>query len=300
MKKGLGKGLGKGLDAMLAHRDEIVDSSEILEISIKKISPNKDQPRKSFKQQEIDELADSIREFGIIQPLIVREAEDSEGDYIIVAGERRWRAAHQAGLATIPVIVRDYNAMEVLSIALIENVQREDLNPIEEAFCYNRLNEEFGLTQDEVAKKVGKSRSHIANSIRLLKLDEKVLELIAEGRLSMGHAKAIMSLETVAAQVFAAERMVEEGMNVRQAEEFVRKAITHARDARNKKRELSKATKELYNQYKVDLRSFLGTRVNIKENKTGTVGGKIEINYFSQSDLERIIAIIQDQGPKRR
>ena len=291
MKKGLGRGLGlgKGLDALITYNETPEGAGqEILEMDVENIKPNQNQPRKYFKTPEIAELSESIKEFGIIQPLIVQKQDDGQS-YIIVAGERRWRAAQEAGLAKVPVIVRDYSDFEVLGIALIENIQREDLNPIEEANCYKRLNEEFDMTQEEIAKKIGKSRSHISNCIRVLKLDERVLELISSEKLSMGHAKALLTIENKEEQFYIARKMVDTGMNVRAAEEFVRKYNAELPEVQ---KPTEAAPKEAHAKYQVDLRGYLGTRVNIKDNKTGG-GGKIEINYFSQQDLERIVNILK-------
>ncbi|MCL2753258.1 MAG: ParB/RepB/Spo0J family partition protein [Defluviitaleaceae bacterium] len=295
MKKGLTKGLGKGLDALIKYSSESTESNiEIIEADIASVFPNKDQPRKFFKTPEIEELSASIKEFGIIQPLVVKRNDNDT--YTIIAGERRFRAAKQAGLETVPVIVRDYSDLEILGIALIENIQREDLNPIEEAMCYKRLNEEFGMIQEEIAKKIGKSRSHISNCIRVLKLDDVVLELISSEKLTMGHAKAILSADDKETQVYFAQKMLEEGMNVRQAEEFVRNYNTEETAVETEKKATpKKAAKEIYVNYQVDLRGVLGTRVNIKDTKTDGSSGKIEINYFSQEDLQRIVDIIKNR-----
>ncbi|MCL2169109.1 MAG: ParB/RepB/Spo0J family partition protein [Defluviitaleaceae bacterium] len=292
MKKGLGKGLG----ALITNYEEALETNnqEILEIELEKIVPNKDQPRKKFKEPEIAELAESIAEFGVIQPLIVKKSGDSD-TYTIVAGERRWRAAQVAGLAVLPVIVRDYSDFEILGIALIENIQREDLNPVEEAVCYKRLNEEFGMTQEDIAKKIGKSRSHITNCIRILKLDDRVLEMVTNEKLSMGHAKAILSVNDRDGQFYLATEILEEGMNVRQSEDFVRKYIASAAQIEEElagKKTAPKADTEIYTNYQKRLQEHLGTRCNIKTAKNGG-GGRIEINYFSREDLDRIISIIK-------
>jgi len=267
------------------------DGLEILEIGLDLIVPNKDQPRKVFKEPEIAEMAESIAEFCIIQPLLVKKTGDK---YIIVAGERRWRAAQVAGLATAPVIVREYSDFEILGISLIENIQREDLNPIEEAFCYKRLNEDFGISHDEIAKKIGKSRSHISNCIRVLKLDDRVLEMVASERLSLGHAKAILSISDNDGQFYVASEILEDGMNVRQSEDFVRKYIATAalleQELAAKQKEQSAPDRQVA-QYQKGLQDLLGTRINIKTAKTGG-GGRIEITYFSQDDLARIVSIM--------
>ena len=296
------KGLGKGLNALIVNAEVPASEAarpdeEIFEIEISKVMPNPGQPRKHFEASQIEELAESISAFGIIQPLIVKKNGEN---YLIVAGERRWRAAQSAGLRRVPVIVRQYSDMQTLEIALIENVQRADLNPIEEANCYKRLNEEFDLTQEEISKKVGKSRSHISNSIRLLKLDPKIQAYIVEGKLTPGHAKAILAIENKEIQNYFARQMVEEELSVREAEEFVKKYGTPMTEE-EKQRILEsgsdssekKAAEKKYVHFQMELRGLLSTRVNIRDNKTGSSGGKIEINYFSEDDLSRIVSLIK-------
>jgi len=294
------KGLGKGLNALIAYAEEadsvgVGEASGVLEVDIKKIVPNREQPRKHFDQAVIEELAESIKEYGIIQPIIVRPVDDA---YVIIAGERRWRAAHHAGLGLVPVIVRDCTDLECLELALVENVQREDLNPIEEAACYKQLSEVFKLSQEEIAAKVGKSRSHIANLLRLLKLDPRVLELVIAGELSTGHAKAILPIENKDIQHYFAKKIVEDGLNVREAEEFVKKYGMPLTDEERNEILNADSTptpqkKDAYVNYQMDLRGILGTRVNIRDNRTGGGGGKIEINYFTEDDLNRIVEIIR-------
>jgi len=295
MKKGLSRGLGKGLDALMTYNsnEPLEASGEIVNADINAVVPNADQPRKVFKPQEIEELAESIKEFGIIQPLIVKQNGDT---YTIIAGERRWRAANAAGLSVVPVIVRDYTELEILGIALIENIQREDLNPVEEAMCYKRLNEDFGITQDEIAKKIGKSRSHISNCIRILKLQDSVLEMVSQEELTMGHAKALLAVEDVQKQVELAKKIFNEQMNVRKTEELVRNVLEEEKDLDNSPKKLpSKSINKTYVSYQSDLNNFLKTRVNIKDNKKEGSGGKIEIAYFSPEDLERIIGVIKSR-----
>jgi len=287
MKKGLGKGLGA---LITTYEDAAVNSdlNEILEIEIKKVKPNKSQPRKHFKEAELAELAESIKEFGIIQPLLVQKEKDA---YVIVAGERRWRAAQVAELKTVPVIVREYSELEILGISLIENIQRENLNPVEEALCYKRLNEDFGITQEEISKKIGKSRSHITNCIRVLKLDDRVIEMLASEKLSMGQAKAVLSVADKDGQFYVASEILAEGMNVRQSEDFVRKYIATAAQIEKElaaKQKQTKENHEIFKTYQKGLQSLLNTQINIKAAKTGG-GGKIEISYTSQDELERIV-----------
>jgi len=295
------KGLGKGLNALISYTDDFDvnsgDASGVLELDIKKIAPNREQPRKHFEQSMIEELADSIKEYGVIQPIIVRPGA-SDDDYIIIAGERRWRAAHHAGLQVLPAVVRDCTDLQCLEIALVENVQREDLNPIEEANCYKNLSEVFNLGQEEIAQKVGKSRSHIANLLRLLRLDERVQELVITGVLTVGHAKAILPIESKEIQLYFAKKIVEDGLNVRESEEFVRKYGMPLTDEErheilNPESKPIAEKKEKYVGHQMDLRGILGTRVNIRDNRTGSGGGKIEINYFTEEDLNRIVEIIK-------
>ena len=295
------KGLGKGLNALLVHAEipgpeGARADEEIFEVEISKVMPNSGQPRKRFEESQIEELAESISTFGIIQPLIVKKSVEG---YVIVAGERRWRAAQHANLNHVPVIVREYSDVQTLEIALIENVQREDLNPIEEANCYKRLNDEFNLTQEEISKKVGKSRSHISNSIRLLKLDSKIQAYIVEGQLTPGHAKAILAIENKEIQSYFARKMIEDDLSVREAEEFVRKYGTPMTEEEKKQilesgDSLEKnAAEKKYVNFQMELRGLLSTRVNIRDNRTGSSGGKIEINYFSEDDLKRIVDLIK-------
>jgi ParB family chromosome partitioning protein len=298
------KGLGRGLNALIDHAEvpasnTVKADEEIFEVEISKVVPNPGQPRKYFGASQMEELVESISIFGIIQPLIVKRSGES---YVIVAGERRWRAAQRANLDRVPVVIREYSDMQTLEIALIENVQREDLNPIEEANCYKRLNEEFHLTQDQISKKVGKSRSHISNSIRLLKLDPKIQSYLSAGQLTPGHGKAILAIENKEIQNYFARKMVEDELSVREAEEFVRKYGTPMTE--EEKRQLlesggdaaeKKAAEKKYIHFQMELRGLLSTRVNIRDNRTGSSGGKIEINYFSEDDLRRIVDLIKSK-----
>ncbi|MCL2855867.1 MAG: ParB/RepB/Spo0J family partition protein [Defluviitaleaceae bacterium] len=299
------KGLGRGLNTLYGFGKEVEQAAggEATEINIAKIKPNPNQPRKVFKPEEIEELAQSIKEFGVVQPLIItpRQSEpDGDVEYMIVAGERRWQASQAAGLETVPALVRNYTDFEILGIALIENVQRQNLNPIEEATCYKRLTEEFEMTQEELARRIGKSRSHISNSMRVLRLDERVIAMISEEKLTMGHAKPILPIEGADAQFEVAAKMAEQGMNVRQAEDFVRRYLAQVEAGETPEVIVDSTgnnigTSVVKDKYKADLRSWLGTRVNIKESKTAGGGGKIEINYFSQDDLERIVELIKGE-----
>jgi len=297
MKKNTNKGLGKGLTALLPSISSEGALSEfdvgVKEINITNIRPNSSQPRQHFDHVLIEELATSIKEFGIIQPIVVTLNNDDT--YTIVAGERRWRAAVAVGLETIPVIVRNYTYTETIEIALIENIQRENLNPIEEANCYKRLNEEFKFTHEAISAKVGKSRSHITNIMRLLKLDQRVQNYVLSGELSVGHAKAILQLEDGEAQYYCSKKVIEDGMNVREIEEFIKRAYEINKEKSSENKPKDNKNKAKYAELQAQLRNILSTRVNIKDNKNGSSGGKIEINFFSEDDLSRIISIFEKQ-----
>ncbi|MDR1210264.1 MAG: ParB/RepB/Spo0J family partition protein [Clostridiales bacterium] len=287
------KGLGKGLDAYFggAESDEraVSETPGVLEIDINKIEPNRSQPRDNFDERSLNELADSIREFGLIQPIIVR---NEDGYYSIVAGERRWRAARIARLSTIPCIVRDYDELATLEAALIENIQRADLNPIEEARTYKRLSDEYGLTQEEISKKVGKSRSAVANAQRLLALDSRVQTFLTEGRISAGHARAILALESGGEQFEAAERVIEDGLNARDTEALIKELIEIKTDIPPEDKPPKKPDERsvLYKSIERDLNSIFGTRVNIRNGKNK---GRIEIEFFNDDDLDRLLMMMR-------
>lgn len=278
------RGLGKGLSALISDKEAVdtllnedtnYEKIEIIDIDL--IIPKADQPRKFFDEKSLKELSESIRENGIIQPIIVRK---NEGKYEIVAGERRWRAAKSIDLMEVPAIVRNLSEEEVAKISIIENVQREDLNPIEEAIAYKNLMEDYSLTQDEMGKAVGKSRTYISNSIRLLNLDEKIIEYLKDGKLTSGHGKVLLGIKNKDEQLDAANRIINFGMNVRETEEEVRKLKPKSKS--NKK-----------DPYIVDLEeslmSSLGTKVNLI---SGNKKGKIEIEYYGDDDLERLIDML--------
>lgn len=290
MKK---RGLGKGLDALFQSYDtlesddlDVKDTSEkgIIEVSIYDIDPNPDQPRRNFDQESIQELSKSIQEHGLVQPIIVKASANNR--YTIVAGERRWRAARAAGLDKIPVIIRDFNEKEMLEIALIENLQREDLNPIEEAEGINSLIENHGLTQEQVAERLGKSRPSIANSLRLLKLPKEVKNLLEEGKISTGHARALLALKSHSQIIEMAELIVEKDLNVRETESLI-KRIKEKKATKKKSKTSEKPSfiLELENR----MEEYFGTRVTIQQGKKK---GVIEIEYYSNDDLERIIKMI--------
>lgn len=286
------KGLGKGLGALMSSND-LPSENNVLEIDINKITPNKSQPRTSFNEESLNELAASIGEMGIIQPLTVKKM----GEYYeIVAGERRWRAARIAGLRKVPVIVKEYDDLKALEAALIENIQREDLNPMEEAFTYIRFNEEFNFNQEEIAKRVGKSRSAIANAMRLANLDKRVQVFVKDGKISGGHGRTLLGIDNGELQFELAERIIDEGLSVRQTEELVKSTI----EGLNKEEKPEEEKKTVHNpevarecmRIAKDLRSIFGTKVNVKNNKNK---GKIEIEYNSIDDLDRIVGMIKEK-----
>ncbi len=298
------KGLGKGISALFENNsinkdnnissdindmNNIDDKETVLEVDINKIEPNENQPRKSFDEEKIIELADSIKEIGIVQPIIVKKT----GEFFkIIAGERRWRAARKAGLKTIPVIIKDYDDIKALEASLIENIQRENLNPLEEAFTYKKFYDEFNFNQETIAKKVGKSRVAVTNSIRLLNLDKRVQNFLKENKLSGGHARAILSISDENLQFEAAEKVIEESLSVRQTEEFVRNFIEkNEKQKAQKENEKEKKVQpnfEVYKNIEKSLNDILGTKVNIKNGKNK---GKIEIEYYSDEELDRLVCL---------
>lgn len=278
-------GLGKGLDLLITEDEDLLneETDNPVQLKINEIEPNRDQPRKNFNREALEELASSIKSHGVIQPIIVRK---KDGFYEIIAGERRWRAARIAGLKEIPAVIREYSDNEISEIALIENIQREDLTPVEEAKAYKALIEEYGITQEELSRRISKSRANIANTIRLLKLDEQVQVMLEEGVISAGHARALLGLEKEADQLKAAEVIAADGLSVRDAENLVKKW----NKPENKKKKQLPENDFIYRDIEKKLTQVLAAKVRIlnKNNKTG----KIEIEYFSDEDLERIIEII--------
>lgn len=281
-------GLGKGLDALFggAPLEEKNEEAEIIEneenlrsLKITEVEPNRDQPRKTFKQESLEELAESIKTYGIIQPIVVSK---KEGYYSIVAGERRWRAAKLAGLEEIPAIVRDDDEQINKEIALIENIQREDLNPFEKALGIRHLMEKYGLTQEQVAKKLGKSRSSISNTVRVLYLTPDVLELVKQGKLTEGHCKALAGIEDADRQYAAALRMVDRGETVRQAESKNRIA--------RKEQKVDPRYRYLYEDIEDKFQGFFGTKVKLDQGKRK---GKIIIEYNNNEDLERMLNLLK-------
>ncbi|MED3561126.1 ParB/RepB/Spo0J family partition protein [Bacillus xiapuensis] len=282
----MAKGLGKGLDAIFSNM-EVNKDETVQEIKLKELRPNPYQPRKTFQQEAIDELKESILEHGILQPLVVRK---SIKGYEIVVGERRFRAAREAKFQTIPAVVRDLSEQQMMELAVIENLQREDLNPIEEAIAYQTLMEKLKLTQEEVAKRLGKSRPHVANHVRLLSLPAKIQELISSGKISMGHGRALLGLRQKAKLPILVEKVVNEGLNVRQLE----KLIQQLNDNVSRETKKPEAKKDVFLQEREHaLRERFGTTVNIKHSKNK---GKIEIEFFSQEDLERILEMLDQES----
>lgn len=288
------KGLGKGIDAMISGDNtktkqvvkEVV--KEVDTIDINKIEPNNNQPRKNFNEDKIHELAESIKQHGLIEPLIVQKGKN--GFYTIIAGERRWRAAREAGVKEIPVVVKDYSDQQVMEIALIENIQREDLNAIEEAEAYDRLIRDFNLKQDEVAERVSKSRVAITNSLRLLKLDERVREMIIEDKIKSGHARALLGVSDGDEQYKLAVMIFDNSMSVRETEKMVKKYLADKKKPVKEVREKDTQTELIYKDYEEKLKSVIGTKVNI--NNKGKGKGKIEIEYFSADEFDRIMTMM--------
>ncbi len=277
-------GLGKGLGALISSNEED-ERKNITEISINKIEPNINQPRKNFDDEKLKALSESIKQHGVVQPIIVNKENDV---YRIVAGERRWRAARIAGLDTIPVIIKELSNKQYMEIALIENLQREDLNPIEEAEAYNRLMKEHGLTQEEISATVGKSRSAIANSVRLLMLDENIKNLIINNEITSGHARAVLSIEDNQERQKALEEIIDKNLNVRQTESIVK----HYNKKSNiiKHNLTQKKKNEQFDAIEEKFKNIFGTRVKLLSGKNK---GKILIEYYSNEELERIIDLVE-------
>ena len=286
------RGLGKGIDTIIPNKNVGLDSTAETKIKaeetidINKVEPNKDQPRKTFNEDSLIELSESIKQHGIVQPLVVTKRDDH---YEIIAGERRWRAAKMAGLKEVPVIIRDYSEQEIMEISLIENIQREDLNPIEEAQAYKRLLTEFNLKQDEVAERVSKSRTAITNSIRLLKLDERVQSMLVEENISSGHARALLAIKDNDEQYNMAMKIFDEKLSVRETEKLI-KSLGKEKKQGKKKEELK--NEFVYRDLEEKLKMITGTKVTI--NRKTEKSGKIEIEYYTPEDLEKIIGLLNN------
>ncbi|GCD09431.1 ParB/RepB/Spo0J family partition protein [Clostridium tagluense] len=274
-------GLGKGLGALIPEEEIMAEGSTVLKISMNLIKANKDQPRKSFDPEKISELAQSIKEHGVIQPIILNREDDT---YTVIAGERRFRAAKSIGLVKIPAIIMNIENKEVLEISLIENIQREDLNPIEEALAYKRLLVDFNLTQEEISKKVCKSRTAITNCMRLLNLDERVQDYIIDGVISEGHGRAILGISDKEIQYGIAQMVIDDSLSVRETERLVK-------NFENEKKE--KVVKNENNMYYKDIMNKLENRFGTKVfiNSKNKNKGKIEIEYYSEEDFERILEV---------
>ncbi len=294
---GKAKGLGKGLDSLIpakttvepavAQGEKEYDEKDIVMMNINKVEPNREQPRKKFDEDALLELSDSIKQFGVLQPLLVQDKKDY---YEIIAGERRWRASKMAGLKEVPVIIKDLTEQEVVEISLIENLQRENLNPIEEAIAYKRLLTEFDLKQDEVAERVSKSRTAVTNSMRLLKLDERVQQMVIDDMLSTGHARALLAIEDKDKQYATAQQIFDEKMSVRETEKLVKK-IQSQKDAVVTKTKEDPQLDAIYADVEEKMKGILGTKVSIK--RKDQKSGKIEIEYYSQEELDRIYHMLQ-------
>ena len=305
-KRGLGKGLGaifgdevvesaaeeqeirhhRAVEKKEQKKEEEREISGEMTIKLSLIEPNGEQPRKDFNQESLEELAESIKRYGVLQPLLVQKKGDL---YQIIAGERRWRAAKIAGLKEVPVVIREYTKQQSMEIALIENVQREDLNPIEEAKAYQRLMEEFGLKQEEIAARVSKNRVTITNSMRLLKLDERVQNMLMENQISGGHARALLGVEDGDTQFLFAQKAAAEKMSVREVERLI-KSLSKKQEPKEKKKEdegIALASRQLEDRMK----TVMGTKVSI--NRKDKNKGRIEIEYYSEAELERIVELIE-------
>ncbi|MBR1854945.1 MAG: ParB/RepB/Spo0J family partition protein [Lachnospiraceae bacterium] len=299
-KKGLGKGLGsKGLDVLIPPVVEEKKSSaasgqdgsenEGTMVKITMVEPNRDQPRKNFDEDALQELADSIKQFGLIQPILVQDRKDH---YEIIAGERRWRAARIAGLEEVPVIIRNYTEQEIVEISLIENIQREDLNPIEEAQAYKRLLTEFNLKQDEVADRVSKSRTAITNSVRLLKLTDEVQQMVIDEMITTGHARALLGIEDPTEQYSVALKIFDEKLSVRDVEKLVKNLHKPAKPKKEKVVD-DQTLQLLYQDIEEKLKQRLGTKVTITSKGNGE--GKMEIEFYNNDDLDRLVGLMGEK-----
>ncbi|HJD26522.1 MAG TPA: ParB/RepB/Spo0J family partition protein [Candidatus Blautia intestinipullorum] len=300
-------GLGRGLDALfpektvqskhqdtkkadnavnsLISQDKEEKNSGVMMVKISKVEPNREQPRKKFDEDSLLELSESIKQYGVLQPLLVSDKKDY---YEIIAGERRWRAAKLAGIKEIPIIIREFSNQETVEISLIENIQREDLNPVEEAMAYKRLIDEFHLKQDEIAERVSKSRTAVTNSLRLLKLDPRVQNMVIEEMITAGHARAILGISDPDTQEMVAAKVFDHKLSVRETEELVRKILNPSK----KKEKVSNTAEDaVYESLEEKMKGITGTRVFIRRKKNNK--GKIEIEYYSRDDLERIIDLFE-------
>ena len=292
-------GLGKGLDALIPAGnkkapvkketepviiEKIVEKKGVETLKITEVEPNREQPRKNFNEEALLELSDSIKQYGVIQPLIVQKKGDH---YEIIAGERRWRAAKMAGIKEIPVIIKDYSDQQVMEISLIENIQREDLNPIEEAMAYKNLMEEFHLKQDEIAEKVSKSRTAVTNSMRLLKLDKRVQQMMIDDMISAGHARTLITIEDPDVQYNIATKIFDEKLSVRETEKMVK--LIQKPEVKKEKAE--KVNSFIYKDIEEKIKAILGTKVTVDHRSNNK--GRISIEYYSNDELERILFLLE-------
>ena len=297
------KGLGKGLDSLIPDNksmksvtsEKTVESKEdaaaksgVQVMKINEVEPNRDQPRKNFDEDALLELSDSIKQFGVLQPLLVRKRKDY---YEIIAGERRWRAAKIAGIKEVPVIIKKLSEQEIMEISLIENLQREDLNPIEEALAYKRLIDEFKLKQDEVAERVSKSRTAVTNAMRLLKLNEKVQQMVIDEMLTTGHARALLGIEDQDIQYVLAQQIFDQKLSVRDTEKLVKSMQNEKKGKKKEPEKLDSKLLAIYSDLEEQMKKIMGTKVLI--NSKNSNSGKIEIEYYSQDELDRIIDLIR-------
>jgi len=296
MKSGLGRGLNALLDASALKDDKVeaigqMPPGGIINIDIRKIEPNKNQPRQYFDEAALEELAESMKVYGVISPIVVKK----DGDiYSIVAGERRYRAARIAKITEVPIIVKDYTDMDVLQVALIENIQRQDLTPIEEALCYKRLMDDFFFSADDIATKVGKSKHAVISALHLLELDPRAQALAGEGKLTASHAKVLLAIEDGDLQLACAEKIIEEGLSVRGAENMIAVALKEAaKPEKTPTEEISEETMQAYRSAEDNLKRSLGSKVNIRPGKKR---GKIEIEYYSPDELERLLSLLGNVG----
>lgn len=308
-KKGLGKGLGAifGEDVVKENKEEtekkakakaeakvaeeMDEKGRILMLKLDLVQPNKEQPRKTFDEEKINELAESIKNYGVLQPLLVQK---NDSFYEIIAGERRWRAAKAAGLKEVPAVLKEYSKQEAMEISLIENVQRADLNPIEEALGYKQLIDEFGLTQEEIAVRVAKSRTVITNTMRLLKLDEQIQNMLVQGVITSGHARALLSLEDTQMQLKAAKEILDKKLSVRETERLVKRLQKEASGEKKKEKKKDETLALIYQDLEDRMKSVMGTKVSIHNKDKNK--GRIEIEYYSEAELERIVEMIESIG----
>ena len=265
--------------------EKVVEKPAEVRLKIGELEPNREQPRKNFDEDGLIELADSIRQFGILQPILVKKKQDY---YEIIAGERRWRAAKLAGLKEVPVIIKEFSDQEAVEISLIENIQRESLNPIEEAIAFKRLMDEFHLHQDEIAERVSKSRTAVTNSMRLLKLDDRVQQMVIDEMITTGHARALLAIEDKEQQYFFATKVFDEKLSVRETERLVKEVLN---PKVRKKKETDSAQDAIYQSLEEKIKGIVGTKVSIRRGSKQK--GKIEIEYYSQDELERLVELIE-------